>query len=549
MARYKINTGETRSDTIALAAGDSLFIDVNGVALQAASSPAVTLSGTGALVRNNGLVQTEGAGFAITGALEGVIDTTIRNEAGATISGGAGGVRLTSAAGTTGELYLYNAGTIEGGSTRAVELNNLRATTIKITNAAGATISNAGSADVVRPGNDGAASISIDNAGTILARVIAGASASGDAIDLQPVDGGLAATILNRGTGVIEGGKHGITGANDATITNLLGGQIIGRNGSGINFDTETADGDTAVTVINNGLISGRYDGYGDGDGDGVDVDYVVVISNRGTIEGVSADNIDDFADGIAAGGGTIRNFAGGFIYGETNGILIDDGDRNGAYAETRLNNAGEITGLLNAGVQLIGDFDDSITNSGTITGLNFSIDTGAGNDKVVNSGTLDGVVLLRDGDDVYRSVAGGTEDIVDGGTGDDRIFAGSASQTIVGGAGRDVMSGGGGDDTFLYQSYDDSNIVTGIDRITDFDAGDTLDFNRVDADSVAAGDQNFTLIGTAAFSGIAGELRISDNGINTSLIGDTNGDGLGDFVVKLEGLFDPAVLATQIIL
>lgn len=549
MARYKISSGETRTDVLPLTTGDSLIVAAGATLRQITDAAAVTLSGTGSFVRNFGLIETQGDGFAVGGTLSGAIDVTIRNEAGATIRGGDGGIDLESDSGSTGGLRFYNAGLVEGGTTRAVNFKDLLVDSIYIENAAGGVITNDGSADVVRPGNDGAAVISIVNAGTIRAGVVAGASSSGDAIDLQPEDGGNEATVLNSGTGVIEGGKHGITGANTAVITNLVGGQIIGRNGSGINFDTEAADGDGYVTVVNSGTISGRYDGFGDGDGDGVDVDYLVDVKNRGTIEGVGADNVDDFGDGIAAGGGIIRNYAAGLIHGETNGILIDDGDRNGAYAATTINNAGTISGGLNAAVQLIGSFDDRIVNTGTISGSIYSIDMGDGDDRIFNAGILDGIVRLGSGSDVFRTIGDGSVEIVDGDAGDDRILGGDGSQTIAGGEGRDVLSGGGGDDTFLFNSVADSNRATGVDRITDLASGDSVDLAGIDADTTADGDQAFTMVGTSAFSGIAGELRIQASATSTVMMGDVDGDSVADFVLAFTGTIDPVDLATAIIL
>ncbi|WP_375287997.1 calcium-binding protein [Sphingomonas sp.] len=532
MARYRVKDDQIVKDQLALASGDSLYVAWGGEMFSASAGAAVTLSGAGAFVRNLGYIETVGEGFAITGTLSGTIDTLIRNEDSGTIIGGAGGIKLSSPSGSDGEVRLVNAGLIAGGNTWAIDFKDLRTGTIVIENLAGGEITNYGTADVIRPGNDGESFISITNAGTIRADVVEGESASGDAIDLQPEDGGNQAVIVNETTGIIKGGKHGITGANTAFIVNLGDGQIIGRNGSGINFDTEAADGDGAVTVLNRGTISGRYDGYGDGDGDGVDVDYLIDINNYGTIEGVGADNIDDFADGIAAGGGQIRNHAGATIHGAFNGILIDDGDRNGAYAETRLNNEGTISADQGTGVQFIGDFADRVVNGGTITGP-VALDTGAGDDRVTNTGTLAGDVLLGSGNDFFRSGLGASAGIIDGGAGDDRISATDGAQTIIGGLGRDLLAGGAGADTFVYTSIAESNRTTGADRILDYLTGDVIDLTAIDANTNLDGDQAFTSIGTAAFSGVAGELRIAMNVNGNTLLGDVDGDRIADFAVS----------------
>ena len=51
------------------------------------------------------------------------------------------------------------------------------------------------------------------------------------------------------------------------------------------------------------------------------------------------------------------------------------------------------------------------------------------------------------------------------------------------------------------------------------------------------AGDQAFAFIGSGAFTGTAGELRTFQGGTTTYLQGDTNGDGLADFLIRLDGL------------
>lgn len=48
---------------------------------------------------------------------------------------------------------------------------------------------------------------------------------------------------------------------------------------------------------------------------------------------------------------------------------------------------------------------------------------------------------------------------------------------------------------------------------------------------------QEFTFISTAAFSGTAGELRYEQNTTNTFVSGDTNGYGIADFMIRIDGL------------
>jgi serralysin len=74
---------------------------------------------------------------------------------------------------------------------------------------------------------------------------------------------------------------------------------------------------------------------------------------------------------------------------------------------------------------------------------------------------------------------------------------------------------------------------------ITDFShaQGDTIVLNPIDANTRTPDvDDAFTFIGTAAFHGVAGELRYTASGANTLVLGDVNGDGQADFALLLLG-------------
>ena len=124
---------------------------------------------------------------------------------------------------------------------------------------------------------------------------------------------------------------------------------------------------------------------------------------------------------------------------------------------------------------------------------------------------------------DVIRGDANGN--VLSGNAGDD---------VIEGGDGPDWMLGEAGNDRFVFGP--DSGNMYG-DRVGDWNAGDVLDFSLIDADSNSAGDQGFDFIGTAAFSSRAGEMRVSNDGTDTFLTGDMNGDGIADFTLTLTGV------------
>ncbi|WP_370571091.1 hypothetical protein [Phaeobacter sp. SYSU ZJ3003] len=95
-------------------------------------------------------------------------------------------------------------------------------------------------------------------------------------------------------------------------------------------------------------------------------------------------------------------------------------------------------------------------------------------------------------------------------------------------------MTGGDGADDFFFRLSG----PRGTDTIADF-ASDDLDIirlDRIDADSSTEEDDAFTFIGSAHFSGTAGELRAADRGDFQRIAGDVDGDGNADFVIKVLG-------------
>jgi Ca2+-binding RTX toxin-like protein len=157
-----------------------------------------------------------------------------------------------------------------------------------------------------------------------------------------------------------------------------------------------------------------------------------------------------------------------------------------------------------------------------------------AGGTLIVNGSTLldpgqkidvDGSAV-RDGHLKLYGGAGG--DTLIGGAGDDLIFAGGGADRMTGGAGRDV---------FQLRSLSDSPL-SGPDLILDFVSGtDKIDLGFIDADSIAAGNQAFTFVGSQAFSSQAGQLRAVETspGSNVWIVsGDVDGDSNADFQISV---------------
>jgi serralysin len=124
------------------------------------------------------------------------------------------------------------------------------------------------------------------------------------------------------------------------------------------------------------------------------------------------------------------------------------------------------------------------------------------------------------------------------GGSARDVIWGNQVANVLRGMGGDDVLDGYEGADTLYGGSGNDvfqfSHIEIG-DTIADFAAGDRIDLRRTGVD--------FTYVGNAAFSGVAGQLRYA----NGQLQGDVNGDGVSDLVINVSG--NPALLASDILI
>lgn len=308
------------------------------------------------------------------------------------------------------------------------------------------------------------------NSGTIKVTSTPGTKA--DAITMN----GGTATVHNTSTGYIEGARHAITGPLGVHVINDAGGIIVGRNGSAMNMDNSPIVAYTAY-VDNYGTMLGESANIADSDGDAIDVDGFAVINNHGSVRGEGANGYHkgeaNVSEGIAIGGGTINNYAGGNIYGYGRAIEVDNSSNGAAFSSTIINNAGIIEGgghgpngasdadvalfaaRLKGGeaINIIGSYadtivntggilggvktdggDDTLTNSGLMVATGGSaVDLGAGNDTFTNSGIVSGDVLAGAGDDTINLVTGSTvSGTIDGGEGTDTInLSGTGNGTL----------------------------------------------------------------------------------------------------------------------
>lgn len=162
----------------------------------------------------------------------------------------------------------------------------------------------------------------------------------------------------------------------------------------------------------------------------------------------------------------------------------------------------------------------------------------GAGNDQLESSGGKDR--LFGGAGDDYLYISGlysaGGEAIAYGGTGSDVLSGGRGRVELNGGGGNDLlvteagattMNGGSGADVFRFDGI--ASLADGYHAtIGDFSQGaDMIDLRTF---------AGLTLIGSAAFSNTAGELRFEQSGGHTFVYGDVDGDGTADFEIEFVG-------------
>ena len=225
----------------------------------------------------------------------------------------------------------------------------------------------------------------------------------------------------------------------------------------------------------------------------------------RGSASNGTGNELDNLIIG-SLGGATLNGLAGNdALFGRGSADVLNGGD-----GDDRLNGQ---------------DGNDVLNGDAG----NDSLRGGAGNDN-----------LFGGADNDWLSGENG-DDQLNGEEGTDRLFGGEGADTLNGGAGRDIMDGGAGADTFVFGAGDFAGLnAQTADRILDFvtEDGDLIDLSALDA-IMGGGDDAFTFIADAEFSGTAGELRYEFFQNTTMIYMDVDGDGGADYAIRLDGVMN----------
>ncbi|CUS33712.1 conserved hypothetical protein [Candidatus Nitrospira nitrosa] len=355
------------------------------------------------------------------------------------------------------------------------------------------------------------------------------------------LDGGVGADVMQGGTGndiyhVDTPGDAVVEATDDAaggrdtvysSITSTLGfgiEQLVLAGTAAINGTGNAKNNDLFGNDAKNTLsgLEGNDAIYGQGGEDrlfggggddqlagGAGSDIVHGESGRDQLFGGSGADVLD-------GGAGADTMTGGLDDDE---YIVDDlGD---VVVETRDDLAGGADEVYSSVTHTLGFGIETLILTGTAA-IN-----GTGNTKgnPLNGNNANNVLSGLDGRDFLYGEGGA--DQLNGGNGDD---------FLNGGLGADRLSGGAGNDLFNYEGIPDSPSGTGRDTILDFTGagaavGDVINLQVIDANTLLAGNQAFTYIGSGAFTA-AGQLRYS-GGV---LQGDVDGNGVADIEIQLLG-------------
>lgn len=248
----------------------------------------------------------------------------------------------------------------------------------------------------------------------------------------------------------------------------------------------------------------------------------------------LSGDRINGFdnlreVDGLFGGAGDDMIFSG---YGD----IVDGGD---GFDTVGLSYVGATAGI-DGDTRILHDGLPLVAGAGTFTNIERFSDIAltAFNDRMVIGDQRDpAVVRSWDGDDyligqeVSVTMYGGNgNDMLVGSTSNDVLYGENGNDTLMGYLGNDDLWGGAGDDRFMVTHLD------GATTIRDFEHGaDKIDVGSIDANTATGGDQSFIFVGSASFSGTAGELRyLGSASAGYRVEGDVNGDRIADFIIGL---------------
>jgi Ca2+-binding RTX toxin-like protein len=393
-------------------------------------------------------------------------------------------------------------------------------------------------------------------------------------------------TIVGEATGAVDFDTVRVSGIASWTITEGIERVEIGAGMSTIigNAENNEIIGTTGAETITGGGGNDSIEGHGGLDrlvgGAGNDVlqsgddasAATTMVGGTGSDTYVVHNSADKAVELINQGNDIAYVYAdwqmGAYI--ETAEVMVDTGVTLKGNAANNLltSQAGADTMVAGAGNDtLIGNAGNDSLNGGA---GNDSLSGGFGDDTMVGGAGNDVYIVASAGDLVFEGLNSGTDAVaaaisytltgnvenlslfdaaVDGtGNGMNNTLAGNdlantlsgmaGADLLIGGAGGDTLIGGAGADTFVFGTGDNTNSDSGRDVVATFARGfEKLDVQQVDAVAGSAQVDQFTFLGSSAFSSHAGEMRIETITGGVRVLMDLTGDAVADMAIDVMGV------------
>ena len=496
----------------------------------------LTLTGTGSI---------NGTGNALDNVIVGNSGNNVLAGLGGadTLDGGTGTDTASYAASSSGVTVSLATGTGSGGDAQGDTL-------ISIENLTGSGLNDTlegNGANNVLNGGAGTDTVSYEHAGaavTVSLAITAAQNTGGAGTDTlslfenltgsafnDVLTGSTAANVLMglAGNDTLNGGAGADTMSgglgNDTYVVDNTG-DVVTENA---NEGTDTVQAGVTYTLATN-VENLTLTGTGSINGTGNALDNVIVgNSGNNVLAGLGgADTLDggtgtDTASYAASSSGVTVSLAtgtgsGGDAQGDT---LISIENLTGSGLNDTLEGNGA-NNVLNGGA---GTDTVSYEHAGAAVTVSLAI-TAAQNTGGAGTDTLS----------LFENLTGSAfNDVLTGSTAANVLMGLAGNDTLVGGSGADLLTGGLGADRFVFSALADS--VPGTpDLITDFVHGtDIIDFSGIDANTSSSGNQAFAFGGQNA-NVVANSVTWFENGGNTFIQADVNGNTTADFMITLTG-------------